>query len=266
MIYCCPKCKEELVDSDNGYKCINNHQYDRAKEGYVNLVLVNQKNSKLPGDSKESLISRKNFLDKGYYKPLSDKLNEIVGNLVNEASTILDAGCGTGYYLGNLMNKVKCNFYAVDIGKEAVRITSKANKQAKCAVCSVFHLPVHDKSVDVSLSVFCPYSAEEFARVTKDKGYVISVTPGKKHLYEMKEIVYESPYENEEQGYTLPEFELIDSTKVVSTITINNEDIESLWRMTPYFHKTSVEATQRLFNCDTITTTIDFLVNIYKKK
>ena len=269
MIYLCPKCQKELVLNNKSYSCSNGHQYDVSKEGYVNLVLANQKNSKLPGDSKESLQSRKRFLDAGYYEVLSEKINEIVNELIESDSNVLDAGCGTGYYLHRLIESVdtNANFFGVDVGKEAVRIASKLVKKASFAVCSVFHLPVKDECFDIVMSIFCPYSAEEFARVTKKNGYVIAVTPGKRHLYEMKELVYENPYENAEEGYLLPDFNLVKSVKVTADIVLeSNEDIVSLWKMTPYYHKTSQSANQKLFNCDRIETVIDFMVNVYQKK
>jgi Methylase involved in ubiquinone/menaquinone biosynthesis len=269
MLYLCPKCQNELQLKDRNYCCINNHHYDVAKEGYVNLILANQKNSKLPGDSKESLQSRKKFLDTGYYQVLSDKVNEIVKGLTKPDSCILDAGCGTGYYLNRLVDSMKtsASFYGVDVGKEAVKMASKLNKKGSFAVCSVFHLPVKDECFDIVMSIFCPYSAEEFSRVTKKDGYVIAVTPGKRHLYEMKELVYENPYENAEEGYLLPDFNLVESVKVTTKIILkSNEDIVSLWKMTPYYHKTNQSANQKLFSCDKIETVIDFMVNVYKKK
>lgn len=268
-MFICPKCLQPLKKVEQGYTCCNRHQYDISKEGYVNLILANQKNSKQPGDPKESLQSRRMFLSKGYYEALSDELNHVIVPLLKENSTFFDAGCGTGYYLKRLIDatKVACSFYAVDIGKEAVKMCSKLNPKAHTAVASVFHLPLQDQSFDALMSVFCPYSAQEFSRIIKDHGYVIAVMPGKRHLYEMKEIVYEQPYENEEAGYQLPDFDLIESRKVTKKIVLQSkEDIQALWTMTPYVHKTRLEDTQKLWSYDSLETTIDFLVLIYQKK
>lgn len=266
-MYLCPKCKSKLIKKDKSYICKEGHQYDIAKEGYVNLVLANQKNSKEPGDPKESLQSRRAFLNAGYYEALSDALNTVVTNYI-PSGTFLDAGCGVGYYLERLMAACpNLSYYAIDIAKEGVKMTSKRNKRAHCSVASIFHLPFADHSFDGLMSVFCPYSAEEFSRVIRDHGYVISVTPGRRHLYEMKEIVYEHPYENDELGYKLNDFDCVERIKVTKEIVLQSkEDIEALWTMTPYVHKTSREDTQKLYKYDTISTTIDFLICIYCKK
>ena len=109
----CPVCKECLAkdSSSKTYKCSNNHSYDIAKEGYVNLLISNQKRSKNLGDSKEMVLARIDFLNRGYYKVLSDKINQIIaealGNKKNDKINILDLGCGEGYYLVNLKKYMK---------------------------------------------------------------------------------------------------------------------------------------------------------------
>ena len=118
-ILLCPVCKDKLIkDACNKiYKCNNNHTYDIAKEGYVNLLISNQKRSKNPGDSKEMVLSRVEFLSMDYYKPISDKINEMIVECLGKDNidkfNIMDLGCGEGYYLTNLKNYMnKNNRYA----------------------------------------------------------------------------------------------------------------------------------------------------------
>ncbi|MCI2284110.1 hypothetical protein L3081_12860 [Colwellia sp. MSW7] len=72
--YLCPLCQQALILNDNTYRCINNHSFDRAKQGYVNLLPVQFKHSKAPGDNKDMVNARRAFLDKGFYQPLVDKM------------------------------------------------------------------------------------------------------------------------------------------------------------------------------------------------
>lgn len=133
----CPKCKEQLFKENKTYRCINNHSFDIAKSGYVNLLLDNQKNSKNPGDDKDMIKSRKFFLEKGYYKNISDKLNEIIENNIdiNKGEIfILDIGCGEGYYTGNLKEYLdfenkKSEILGIDISKQAILEASKSIKK-----------------------------------------------------------------------------------------------------------------------------------------
>lgn len=265
----CPKCLKKLTKVNNMYKCEDNHCYDIAKEGYVNLMLANQKHSINPGDDKESLNSRNDFLNNGYYKPLADKLAELIGKYFYDEDVFLDAGCGTGYYLNQVMSNVdkKINYYATDISKKGVSMTSKKCKSATCFVGNVFHLPFEDEALDGLMSVFCPYSSEEFSRVIKKGGYVISVTPGKQHLYQLKEIVYDNPYYNDEQGYKLDDFDLVERTNVTYMMKLtSNKDICSLWMMMPYYHTTSKSDNDKLLTRDQADSLADFLVCVYKKR
>lgn len=96
MSYSCPLCHAPLSRSDNHYSCPQRHQFDLAKEGYVNLLPVQFKRSRDPGDSAEMMQARRAFLDAGHYQPLRDAIAE---RLRHYAPTdLLDIGCGEGYY------------------------------------------------------------------------------------------------------------------------------------------------------------------------
>lgn len=179
----CPVCKENLIKdtSNKTYKCKNNHTYDIAKEGYVNLLISNQKRSKNPGDSKEMVLARIDFLSKGYYKKLSDKINEkIVQYLIKnhkDKFNIVDLGCGEGYYMINLKNymdekNIKANYYGIDVSKDAVKYAGKTNKDCVWAVGNNFNILASDKSVDCIISVFSPIDIDECNRVLKDDGKI----------------------------------------------------------------------------------------------
>lgn len=264
----CPKCSEELNIENRSYRCCNNHCYDIAKEGYVNLVLANKKHSANPGDSEDSLRARNIFLNKGYYQKLAEGLTSVIDRYLKDGQFLLDAGCGTGYYLNYIISHAerKLQYFGTDLAKKGVSMAAKSCPQATLFVGNVFHLPVKDESLDCLMSVFCPYSAEEFYRVIKKNGYVIAVTPGKRHLYQIKEVVYEKPYLNAENGYDLPGFELSEQFNITyNAFFKENEDIVTLWSMTPYIHNTSYQDNQKALTLDSISSDIDFLVSIYKK-
>ena len=72
--YRCPLCQQALLLDEKSYRCANNHSFDQAKQGYVNLLPVQFKHSKEPGDNKAMVQARRAFLDKGYYQPLLDSM------------------------------------------------------------------------------------------------------------------------------------------------------------------------------------------------
>ncbi|MDO4378825.1 MAG: methyltransferase domain-containing protein [Erysipelotrichia bacterium] len=266
---CCPKCRGDLTRKGQSYFCENGHCYDISAKGYVNLLLANQKHSSNPGDDAQSLLCRDSFLLKGYYQNLSQAITDMFNKYLSAGCTILDAGCGTGYYLRYLIqnSKQQYKYLATDISKKGVSMTASKCPQADCFVSSVFNLPLTDSSLEGVMSVFCPYSSAEFARVIKDNGCLIAVTPGEKHLYQLKEVVYANPYYNEESGYKLSDFDLVEQINVTYMMDLTAKaDIEALWKMMPYYHTSSRQDSQKLFDKEQIETTADFLLQVFRRK
>lgn len=272
--FCCPICKQMLIKKDNSLICDKNHCFDKAKSGYVNLLLSNKMNSKTPGDNKLMVNTRNKFLSKGYYSILKDKLcNQVVNiakNMNQNSIHLLDAGCGEGYYTKAMSksfidNNISFDMLGIDISKFALNIAAKSTKDVQFSVASTFDLPVNDNSCDIVTELFAPYCGEEFYRVLKKDGFLILVIPSTQHLYELKEAIYENPYENEVKGYEIKNFNLIKKTEVFSEIELdNNEDIENLFMMTPYYYKTSKENAKRLEKLSSLKTKIQFEILCYQ--
>jgi 23S rRNA (guanine745-N1)-methyltransferase len=96
----CPACKAALQLEGRTFRCANNHNFDLAKEGYVNLLLSHQRKSKNPGDDKAMIQARRRFFCSGAFDPLSDLIQRSTSHLPHP--TILDCGCGEGHFLGAL--------------------------------------------------------------------------------------------------------------------------------------------------------------------
>lgn len=277
----CPVCKEILDKySDNKtYRCKNNHTYDIAKEGYVNLLISNQKRSKNPGDSKDMVLARMDFLNRGYYKPIADKISElIVEHLTKQNITkanILDLGCGEGYYLINLKhymqdNNIDSDYYGMDVSKDAVRYASKSNKNEKNCIWAVgnnFHIPAGDKSMDCILSVFSPIDIHECNRVLKDNGIFVRVLPRTNHLIQLRDIIYSEVNLNN-KVYTADENEneYVKEANVTFDMNLNKEEILSLLKMTPHYWKSTPENKEKLESYESLTITVDMRIGIFEKK
>ena len=258
----CPVCKEDILKNNKTYKCSNNHSFDIHKSGYVNLLLSNRMNSKLPGDNKLMVEARRSFLKKGYYSSLLFALNEIIDGL-NPAS-VLDLGCGEGYYTDGIYKENRLIF-GVDISKTALAYAARENKNITYAVGSVFNLPIKDESVSLIISLFAPYSGDEFLRVLNKSGHLIMVIPAREHLFELKSAIYESPYENVPKDYTLSGFEFENKTVIKEKITITDKiDIDNLFKMTPYYYKTKKEDYDKIKELDFLETTINFEILKYR--
>lgn len=275
-LYKCPKCNLQLIKIDRTYKCSNSHSYDISKKGYVNLMLANQGHSLLEGDSKTMIDARTRFLNDGFYKPLQEKLYNIIYSLINknDHTYFLDAACGEGYYTNFIHQNISftniIDTYGIDISKSAINAASSIKNINKLqninySVGNLDYLPFLNNSFSILLNCFAPINILEFSRVLKKEGYFIRVLPGKFHLYELKEFLYEEIHLNAPKDDNLNDFILENEYQVDDFIHLNNSQIQDLFTMTPYYYKTSYEAKERLKSLTSLSTRISFIIKVYKK-
>lgn len=262
--FICPVCKSGLSDNGKSYICENGHCFDKAKSGYVNLLL--NSGSGRHGDDKLMVRARTEFLNAGYYALLAEKLKETVSSLCGKSSVIIDAGCGEAYYSAQIQEAVNCSLIGIDISKDALIAAAKRSKALSLAVASTASMPVQDKCADLVLNIFSPLFAEEFARVLKDVGYLVRVVPLEKHLWELKARIYEEPYENDKPDTELSGFELIENCELKYEICIEDSSlINDLFMMTPYYYKTGENDQKKLLSGEKLRTQIEFGILVYKK-
>ena len=269
--FCCPLCGGVLTETPSGLRCPSGHCFDQAKEGYVNLLPVNRKHSKTPGDDKGMVSARREFLEKGWYAPLREALETLTAELTGPEPVVLDAGCGEGYYTGGIREALlragkAPRIAGIDISKAALQKAGKRYPGIEFAVASAYRLPVPDESTDLLLNVFSPLAIEEFRRVLKPGGAYLYVVPGARHLWELKEILYENPYPNKEKETPYEGFAYDRIVPVNYTVQLPAQaDIHALFQMTPYYWKTSKEGAARLSKVQQMTCEIDFKVHVFHK-
>ncbi|WP_160154213.1 23S rRNA (guanine(745)-N(1))-methyltransferase [Microbulbifer sp. ALW1] len=267
MIWQCPHCKQSLELHNRSWRCASGHSFDCAKEGYVNLLPVQQKRSREPGDSAEMLNARRNFLEAGHYQPLAEAIGALLANLGNSHAVLLDVGCGEGYYSRALQayGWRQEQICGIDIAKAGVRLASKKQKAAHFAVASSYHLPVADGSVDAILRVFAPGPVEELVRVLKPGGVLLDVSPGPEHLWSLKSRLYESPQLHETPAPLAgldPDVEL----RCGFPLKIAGQPlIKDFLSMTPFAWKGRSEARESLEQLDRLTLEADFLLRRLRK-
>ena len=239
------------------------HSYDFARSGYLNLTRPGDGE----GDLKDAISARKLFLESGYYEPLSNEINSILDHL--NAQTVLDAGCGEGYYT-NRMAKENRAVLGVDLSRAGIDSAAKSARQKATNVAftvgSIFSLPVKDAACDVVTNLFAPCCESEFKRVLKDGKHLILVGAGERHLMGLKEVLYENPYLNPGRADLPAELKEIDRQRLTYTVTVEGEEaIEALFSMTPYYWRTSEADHAKLKNIQTLTTEVDFDIFVYQK-
>ena len=275
MPWTCPLCGAPLA-GERDLKCPSGHCFDRAKEGYWHLLPVQSMRTKAPGDSKEMVAARRAFLNAGYYGIFGEALGELCLEYGVPASPkaplhLLDAGCGEGWYDRCIAQKFEAaqtplELAGFDIAKPAVRLAAKALPMAEYAVASSFSQPVRTGWADLLLNCFSPFAREEFLRVLRPGGRMIYVVPGAEHLFQMKAVLYETPYKNPVQQVEYAGFRAIGEREVSGRITVPAQQLGALFAMTPYYWKTPRDGAERLAALPELTTDIAFRFLVFEKE
>lgn len=268
--FICPVCRTGLLKTEKTYVCENGHSFDIAKKGYVNLLMSQAGGQH--GDDKTMIGARADFLNRGFYDKLSEKISELVLENTGDGARVIDAGCGECKYTADILEYLgskgkNAEVIGIDISKEALGYAKRRTNKLSLAVASTADMPIEDESVDVLVNIFAPFSGKEFYRVLKKCGVILRVYPLAKHLWELKELIYDVPYENpetdmEEEFFTVAERHEIKYEMNFET----NEDIMSLFKMTPYFYRTGDEDKKKLESAQSLVCRAEFGIVVYKKR
>ena len=267
-ILLCPVCREALGSDGSGLACPRGHRFDRAAKGYTNLLLGSRADH---GDSREMIAARRRFLESGAYRSVALALSDALAEYAPSDAAVLDAGCGEGYYTERLAERHPlCRFFGIDVSKEAIRAAAgrQTLKGGNCClyVAGVYALPFVDASFDAVLSVFSPFAREEFLRTLKKDGILLSVIPGAKHLWDLKRVLYDTPYENEVADYAVDGFEFLGKKEIHERFLLKTpEQIRDLFTMTPYYHRTPRQGRERLSALESLETELSFEVLCYRR-
>lgn len=262
----CPKCHLPLKRINKTYQCDNKHNYDIAKQGYINLLLNPDKSSNNPGDSKESLIARRAFLNQGYYDPILMEVVNYIKPHSKEKMEIFDLGCGEGYYTYRMKELLGNDhtYYGLDISKKAMQMATHYDKSIYWIVGNSKNIPINDHSLDVITALFTVVNKDEIERCLKKDGYMIHVTANREHLIEIKHLIYDEIKVKSDEHIRLP-FTALESYDFKKKVSITNrEDALNLLKMTPHYYHIKKEKRDVLDTLDALDITIDIRVTVYR--
>ena len=260
----CPVCGGPLLLAGRSLRCARAHSFDLAKEGYAYLLPMQKKHAADPGDGKAMVRARRAFLSAGHYAPLMATLAALCAALPHDH--IVDAGCGEGSYDKYLYDALGCpQIAAFDLSKEAVRLASKLVPDAAFCVGGSFCAPVRDGWADLLLNIFSPMAEAEFARMLRPGGHLVYAVPTARHLFGLKEILYDCPYENEVRQTEYDGFAFVKAVESTAVITLEGQSVQDLFAMTPYYWNTPADGAARLAECERLTTEIGFRFLVYQK-
>ncbi|HHJ16810.1 MAG TPA: methyltransferase domain-containing protein [Gammaproteobacteria bacterium] len=274
----CPIDGDPLDSREKQLVCEHGHVFDVARQGYVNLLPVQHKRSKHPGDCKEMVSARTRFLGSGYYAPVANKLAEIISAQItgDEESCLLDAGCGEGYYLDTVFRYLgdsrrgnDISFIGLDISKPAITEAARRNKQITWLVGTNRQPPVTPGSVAIILCVFGFQSFDGFNKILKTGGKVILVEPGPDHLKELRAVIYNEVRKSGPPDIASAEamgFSLLDTQQLqFSTGVIDREQINNLLVMTPHLYRATQAGRAAAAQLQELDLTVDVVFRILEK-
>lgn len=261
----CPICEHSLRREQQRLVCPENHSFDIARQGYVNLLTVQQRHSAHPGDTKEQVLCRREFLEGGFYAPIADALIA-AAETYGATGPVLDVGCGEGYYCTRLADAMGAELTGLDISKDAVRYAAGKYKDAQWLCATAARIPVESGSAGLLTSLFAITLPEAFHRVLRENGLFFQVLAAQDHLLGLKKIIYEELIFRQKD--TVPEllgFALLESVPIRFSFTVEGQQVQNLFAMTPHLFRVSKAGAERLRNTETLTDTASCVLNVYRR-
>lgn len=257
-----------MLDNEKSLVCPKGHSFDRARQGYVNLLPVQNKHSLSPGDAKDMLLARRSFLSRGFYEPLCMDAAEKLRKFCEcDNPFLVDSGCGEGYYTEAFERICGARCMGIDISKEAARMACARSRSIFWTVATASHIPLENNSADAVTAIFSLFVNDEYARILKSGGIVIEVTAGSGHLKEMKSIIYEDVFEQDKRPAPYGEqFKKCIEEENSFEFTLDNEALRELLAMTPHSRRIKRERMEMLYRIDKLTLTADYIIRVLRKK
>ena len=248
--FLCPVCENSFKEVDGSLVCASGHCFDIARQKYVNFVITSPPSKAIYGP--EMLQARESFLNEGYFDPIIHMLSCFIQDQGVSGScrtTIVDAGCGTGFYLRRISEELVnsdliVNKVGIDISKHAVKIAASKDPEGSYAVMDLLkHINLQSSSVDYILSIFSPRNAQEFSRILrKNSGRLVVVMAGEDHIHELRSKLNLLDVEKDKPSRVKESlsdyFHLESEFEIRSVLDLKQESVVNLLEMSPnFFHK-----------------------------
>lgn len=243
-LFRCPVCRADLTLVERSLRCPNRHSFDLARAGYVNLMTGGGAVPAEGGDRRQQLARRDAFLGKGHFDGIADAIRDL---LPARPKAVLDAGCGTGFYLRRVVGtEAACTAAGLDLSKDAAAYAAKRYPAFGFAVADIWRgWPVKDACADLVLSVFAPKNFAEAARVLRPGGTLAIAFPGPDHLVELRrEFGLLEQGEGKTESYAAAMAEAVGAPahrRLRAEIRLEPDDIANVILMGPNAHRLKAE-------------------------
>ena len=232
------------------------------------------------------LLARRRFLDQGHYGPVSEAVNEVIATFFPRSLptasrsclvNILDVGCGEGYYLGRLQNRLRSQWtqgylpiFGMDISKEAIRMAAKRYPHVCFFVADIKRsILMADQSVQVLLNIFAPRNPAEFARVITPQGLLAIVIPDPQHLQELRTAFDLLDLEADKPAHIrrqfAQQFALVEEQRLKFILHLETDALVQLVTMTPNYWHLSPETWEALGKIEPMPVTVGFTILLFQR-
>ncbi len=273
-MFTCPICSHPMQIKHRSLVCSENHTFDISKHGHINMLSGFHKSKY----NKSLFLSRKIANKAGFFAPLIEEISSLITeNIIEQAGQIkiLDAGCGEGYHLAQIKERVLRNSFGqilgvgLDIAKEGIIMAAKTHKGNIWCVADIAKIPFQTAQFDFILNILSPANYAEFKRISKEEAIIIKIVPNSNYLQELREVFYreteQATYSNTETMKLFADnLQVIDIKKLKYSLPIDNDYLKNLSIMTPLSWATTEERVEKLLKSNIKTVTVDFSILIGK--
>ena len=163
-------------------RCPAGHAYDRAREGYWNLLQPQDRRSRSAGDTTGAALARRRWLERGFASGLIDAIRA----RLPKGARALDVACGEGSLTRAIFPDGEV--VGVDLSIPSIRLAARSFRGATWVVANADRgLPLADASVDVAISLFGRRPFDDLRRVLVPGGRLLVAIPAEDDLIELRE-------------------------------------------------------------------------------
>ena len=183
----CPvrNCRLPLEREERRLVCAHGHSFDVARSGYINLLQPQDRRSNQAGDTVAAMEGRRRCHESGATGPLLVAIADLVAATSGDA--VLDAGCGDGFYLGNLARLAGCKAHGADISVPAIDAAARRYPECEWIVANADRfVPYAGGSFSLIMSITARMNSSEFRRVVRDDGRMLIALAAPEDLIELR--------------------------------------------------------------------------------
>ena len=224
----CPVCGGLLSRREDGLACDRGHHWNVHKKGYVTF----QQGGDQLRYSQSLFQARARVFSAGFFDPVVEM---VLQRMPAGAQTLLDAGCGDGWYVGAIMQeRPAMAVVGVDLSSAAIAMATNHPVPGVWCVGDLRRLPLADHTMDVLLDVLSPAAYDDFGRVMRREGLLLKVYPQENHLREIREAAGLPPYvPGQVEDHLLRHFLMDSRIHLRRTMEVTETLWADLVRMTP---------------------------------